>query len=327
MSGVKAMLDECAKHIGTGEPNKFQSWYKSRNGNAFAGNFPWCDAFITYCAVKSGNYGVVCHGKDYAYTVAHAQRFKDAGEWHAGTEANVGAAKPGDIVFFDWGKSDSIRAIDHVGIVTKNLGNGNVETIEGNTSNKCLRKTRNHADIAGYGRPKYSGSPAPAPKPASDTIRPGDSGAAVRKLQSDLNKLNYGLTVDGEYGPKTRAAVDAFKKRRGLPTDGVWGEGAQAALKAALAPKPAPTKPPVVDPPAPQPAPKPVPAPAPKPSTPVGNDAVLSALSGLGARVAAYQATIDELTRVVVFLAQNEADLDTAQLVADIHAAIKEYVK
>ena len=38
-------------------------------------------------------------------------------------------------------------------------------------------------------------------------LKPGDSGAAVKTLQSGLNKFGAILLLDGDYGPLTRDAV------------------------------------------------------------------------------------------------------------------------
>jgi hypothetical protein len=150
MSGVETMIAAMESILGMGEPNKVQSWYRDRNGAAFAGNFAWCNAAITWAAVKSGNYDAVCHGKDYAYTVAHAAKFDDKGEWHK----DIAHIRRGDIVFFDWSGTNNIANIDHVGIVTSVSGS-TVYTIEGNISNVCARKVRHSDFIAGYGRAKY----------------------------------------------------------------------------------------------------------------------------------------------------------------------------
>ncbi|GAA2078892.1 hypothetical protein [Actinomadura alba] len=105
---VESMLIEVRKHVGLGEPNFIQAWYRERNGNDYAGNFPWCDAFVTYCAYRSGNHKAVCPAGDRAYTVWHAQDFQNLGRWHPGTAVNVDRARPGDVVFFDWGNTDVI---------------------------------------------------------------------------------------------------------------------------------------------------------------------------------------------------------------------------
>jgi peptidoglycan hydrolase-like protein with peptidoglycan-binding domain len=48
---------------------------------------------------------------------------------------------------------------------------------------------------------------------ATDPIlRQGDSGAAVTKLQQLLNAKGINITVDGDFGDATRAAVVQFQK-------------------------------------------------------------------------------------------------------------------
>lgn len=155
MTGLEAMISSMEKKLGVGEPNTIQEWYRQRNGAAYTGNWPWCDATITWAAVDSGNWDEVCFGTDYAYTVAHAARFALAGQWTAMTQGIQGSGiRRGDIVFFDWDGSSSIGAIDHVGIVTGVSGDA-VLTIEGNTANVCARRARYVHDIAGFGRPAY----------------------------------------------------------------------------------------------------------------------------------------------------------------------------
>jgi peptidoglycan hydrolase-like protein with peptidoglycan-binding domain len=56
------------------------------------------------------------------------------------------------------------------------------------------------------------------------TVRPGDSGTAVRVLQRELNeKRRSGLTIDGVFGSTTKGAVIAFQKHMGLVANGVVG--------------------------------------------------------------------------------------------------------
>lgn len=191
---LNGMIKSMEKLLGLGEPNYVQRWYAGRNGSAFNYNFPWCDAAITWAAVQAGEHQAVCFGTDYAYTVAHASRFQKAGRWRSGTAG----IRRGDIVFFDWGGSRSISRIDHVGIVTSVSG-GKIYTIEGNTSDRCLRRTRTAGVIAGYGRPAYGSSG-------------GGSGGG--------GSSSGALTVDGQLGPLTARAT---QRALGVDDDGIWG--------------------------------------------------------------------------------------------------------
>ena len=51
-----------------------------------------------------------------------------------------------------------------------------------------------------------------------ETLREGDRGAAVRRLQRRL-----GITADGAFGPQTERAVRRFQRRNGLVADGIVG--------------------------------------------------------------------------------------------------------
>ncbi|MFJ2113132.1 MULTISPECIES: LysM peptidoglycan-binding domain-containing protein [unclassified Streptomyces] len=193
---LEAMITQAEKSIGLGTPNAIQQWYRERNGPTFNYNFPWCNAAITYWATQAGERDAVLFGTDYAYTVAHAQRFKTAGQWTAMTMGiTKSGIRRGDIVFFDWAGSSSIGAIDHVGIVTAVSGEF-VYTIEGNTAAVCARRVRTVGQIAGFGRPKYK--PEPTAPPATGTgmykVKAGDSlstiAAAHKTTAAALAKLN-----------------------------------------------------------------------------------------------------------------------------------------
>lgn len=84
---------------------------------------------------------------------------------------------------------------------------------------------------------KNEPAPAPAPKPSTGgtcevtikIIKKGIKGEAVRTLQTLLKALGYKgadkkvLSVDGECGSNTEAAIKAFQKAKGLSDDGVCG--------------------------------------------------------------------------------------------------------
>jgi LysM repeat protein len=232
MSGVEAMIKKMESMLGTvGRPNTATRWYAARNGSYYA-NAPWCNMTITWAAYHSGNYDAVCFGKDYAYTVYHAQRFQAAGQWHVDTAG----IRRGDIVFFDWGGSNNIGNIDHIGIVT-DVNGRDILTIEGNTSDRCARRVRHAAEIVGYGRPKYKDPTPPvgeAPQQTWEyTVVEGDTlskiGERLKVKWEDIAKLN---------GLRNPDAIDVGQKLRipGRPP--------------ATTPPPAPPKPPADDEPA-----------------------------------------------------------------------------
>jgi hypothetical protein len=68
---------------------------------------------------------------------------------------------------------------------------------------------------------------------AATPLAPGvQSTETVRALQQKL-----GVSADGVYGPKTRAAVKRFQRAHGLTADGVAGPQTLAALGVSAAPK------------------------------------------------------------------------------------------
>ncbi|WP_051466977.1 CHAP domain-containing protein [Actinomadura oligospora] len=137
---------------------KFQRWYMgterakqtvARDGGSLGlyANAEWCDMFVSWVGHQAGAAGSV--GSD-AWTVAHAKWFQQHKRW--GT-----AAKPGSVVFFAWNGSKSLDAIQHVGMVIKDNGDGTVKTVEGNTDgNSVAVKTRPDSTIVGYGYPDYA---------------------------------------------------------------------------------------------------------------------------------------------------------------------------
>ncbi len=64
-------------------------------------------------------------------------------------------------------------------------------------------------------------------------LQPNDTGAPVKVLQHALNLLGYSVgKADGNYGPKTVAALKAFQKAAGLKADGIAGTKTLQALAA-----------------------------------------------------------------------------------------------
>jgi hypothetical protein len=82
-------------------------------------------------------------------------------------------------------------------------------------------------------------TPASPTRPAvpapTTTLKPGDQGAQVKRLQRALLHLGFAVgAVDGDYGTSTQAALTRFQKAKALTADGVLGPATLQALKRAL---------------------------------------------------------------------------------------------
>lgn len=220
----------------------FGSWWAKRHGKPASWALaPWCDMFLAWCAHKADLLPVV---GDHAWTIGHASWFKARGQW--GHEPRKGA-----VVFFDWGGSKDIPAIDHVGIVEAVRDGGRtIVCIEGNTQNRVMRRHRSLANVAGFGYPAYIATPD-RPKPAEPnrteeivkqlpTLRLGAGKSKTDPLRWHVKILFYllharaagvnGGVDDTVFGEPLHEALCAFQKAAGLAADGVCGPKTWASL-------------------------------------------------------------------------------------------------
>lgn len=236
LEGFVAQMEKC---IGFGEPNAVHRWYAARNGKYFGnGSTPWCDMTVTWAAALAGPkvYKAVCPRGDRAYTVWHAQDGQRLGKWHEGTESNIRKyCKRGAIVFFDWGGSNTVGRIDHVGVVTS-VKDGVVYTVEGNTNDVGARRVRRAGVIAGFWNPAFpaTGTKPPA-APAFSSKWPYKSGTYMRRGWENSPGVKYvqgllKITADGDFGPVTEKKVKDFQRSKKLEVDGVVGPKTWAKL-------------------------------------------------------------------------------------------------
>ena len=89
---------------------------------------------------------------------------------------------------------------------------------------------------------KSSPSAPPSSSGANPTLRQGDFGADVEKLQRELVRHGYDVGgIDGSFVPGTRQALVRFQRAKGIEADGVAGPGTWRALAGGVV---APTPPP-----------------------------------------------------------------------------------
>jgi len=67
----------------------------------------------------------------------------------------------------------------------------------------------------------------------SDNVRKGDKGDGVKQIQTALKAAGYKVTVDGDFGNQTDAAVRQFQKKNNLKVDGIVGKITWSKLQAA----------------------------------------------------------------------------------------------
>jgi hypothetical protein len=76
---------------------------------------------------------------------------------------------------------------------------------------------------------------APSVPAPTTTLKPGDTGTQVKRLQRALASLGYTIgKVDGDYGMATKTALAQFQTSQKLTADGVFGPATRAALIKAL---------------------------------------------------------------------------------------------
>ncbi|MEV5412951.1 CHAP domain-containing protein [Thermopolyspora sp. NPDC052614] len=226
---AEKMVARASDDLGlSGRPNHITRWYAARHGSEFL-EAPWCDMAVTYWARHSDNAAAVLPNGDRAYTVWHAQDGEKLGRWHPGTAARIKQfARPGALVFFDWGGTDSIGRIDHIGIVERNLGDGRVQTIEGNTGDACKRRVRDSSVIAGFWNPDYGETESWTEAIVRELplLRQGDQGQHVRTMHYLMIARNVpGLAgvSDSTFTPAHSMGIRDLQKAAGIEVDGVVG--------------------------------------------------------------------------------------------------------
>ncbi|MFP2930943.1 peptidoglycan-binding protein [Pyxidicoccus sp. 3LG] len=150
----------------------------------------------------------------------------------------------------DWSEAQQLRGA----VAAYNSGVGNVQTIKnmdvGTTGNdysndvwaRAQELAPHFGGASGADRPSAPNRPSAPSRPSGDrnvlsgqTLKEGSSGQAVKTLQKSLEKLGYELgAVDGEFGPRTEAAVKRFQTKHNLEADGIVGPKTRQAMEKAL---------------------------------------------------------------------------------------------
>lgn len=215
---------EVGTHEGANNQTKYGDEMHAIQPSNMDKNAAWCDAFVDWCILqmcRHFGYGeatarkVLCGDFD-DYTYASVALYKKAGRWSS-------TPHRGDQIFFG--------GSGHTGIVTV-VESGIVKTIEGNKSDqvKACSYSTSSPSIIGYGRPRYDLITGQVTAEDMPYIKRGSRSDAVKKLQELLNAKGYKLSVDGDFGPATEAAVKAYQAANHLTVDGEVGEKTWGSL-------------------------------------------------------------------------------------------------
>lgn len=138
---IRTAAAEVGYQAGKNDATKYGAWYGLDHN-------PWCMMFVSWCAACCGISQSVIPKMAYCpYAVVW---FQSRGRF---VKRGAAAPQPGDVIFF----TEDGATASHVGLVERVEG-GQVHTIEGNSSDRVLRRSYSltNSYILGWGRPAYA---------------------------------------------------------------------------------------------------------------------------------------------------------------------------
>ena len=136
--GSLALVETALSQEGNSGGEIYWRWY------GFQSYQPWCACFVSWCADQCGyiEAGII---PKFSLCSSGVKWFQERGRFQEGGSIPT----VGNLIFFDW---ENNGTIDHVGIVVS-VENGQVNTVEGNSSDKVRQRQYSvkHAAIYGYG--------------------------------------------------------------------------------------------------------------------------------------------------------------------------------
>lgn len=245
MSKIKTVTDLFEQHLGAHEYDDFVTkmikWYY---GGGFA-KVAWCAVSMSFMANELGildQFG----GKNqnvYEMLVDVEAAVKKTGKgqvWRKEKLTKGMQLKRGDVVFIL--KSDppmTSGSAKHVTSVYEGFqwkGTGTFNTLGGNQSDYIQKKLYPQSQVYAIFRPDYGEE-----KKEHPTLRQGDKGADVKKMQNDLRKIGFSnitgkeMVADGSFGRITANTAVSFQVLTNLKADGVVGPKTWAKIDELLA--------------------------------------------------------------------------------------------
>ena len=180
---------------------------------------------------QSGDWYKVRYGSYTGYVMK--QYLKVTGEVESAEKSSSDALRPGDSGSRVKSLQQSLKDLGlYTGSVDGNYGSGTVKAV------KAFQKQQGLTQDGVAGTKTLAALEKASKEETSQTLRPGDKGSDVRKLQRALKAAGmYSGKIDGVYGKGTTAAVKAYQKKHGLTQDGVAGRATLKALFGEAAPE------------------------------------------------------------------------------------------
>lgn len=193
----------------------------------------WCATAVSAVGVSLGWTDIILPECSCNRMIA---LYKKAGRWK---ENDSYVPQIGDLILYDWndnGVGDNMGVADHIGMVASISGK-QFTVIEGNKADAVgyREMTVNGKDIRGYCLPDYAKKAAKVEEKSVSVsckvVQQGSVGDHVKAMQILLNgTIGAKLVVDGEYGDKTKAAIQKYQKSAGLTADGIAGKDTWTSL-------------------------------------------------------------------------------------------------
>ncbi len=121
-----------------------------------------------------------------------------------------------------------VRRLQRIFVMTKALSPGNITGTFDSTTEQAVKDFQQGEGLTVDGIVGPATWQALPADPNTPTLARGASGSVVTALQKGLKKYATPATdpgpVDGDFGPKTEAAVKAYQQDRAIHVDGIVGD-------------------------------------------------------------------------------------------------------
>jgi peptidoglycan hydrolase-like protein with peptidoglycan-binding domain len=208
------------EHPAGSDMQPYGAWY-GMNG------VRWCAIFVSWVYHQAGHpLGKIESTKGFHYCQGGYQYFKSHGRLTKDPQQ-------GDIVFYDWsgdGHCDHAGIFDAWSDATKKYffaWEGNTAVGNNSDGGRVMKRKRAVSLVKAFASPAVLEAVLPV---LVFGLREGDTGAAVTAFQKLLWQLKYDIVVDGEFGPRTGAAVKKFQADHFLDPTGIVTPQLEAAM-------------------------------------------------------------------------------------------------